>query len=128
MVVQITSRWSMYAASIEGTTDQHEADYGCDFGAFSFEFPSIQNMFDRVAPLEVLETFNDAPGSLAIEIRALGTDGSTFLVTVVRVKPDEEYRMRFMNSGEVSVVPGAPDPLPSPGEPTGGCGIWAGAR
>lgn len=120
--------WSLYAASIKGTTEEHNASYGCDFGAFSFEFPRMQHLFERMVPYQVTETYGAAPGSLIIEMRLLGSDGTSFLGTVVRVQPLEQYRVRFLNSGEVSAVPGAPDPQPSPGDPTGICGIWTGAR
>jgi len=120
--------WALYAASIEGTTEEHNAAFGCDYGAFSFEFPRMQHLFGRVAPFEVTETYGAAPGSLVIEMRLAGADGSSFLGTTVRVRPTEEYRVQFLNSGDVVKVPGAPDPQPSPDDPTGICGIWTGAR
>ena len=120
--------WGLYAASIEGTTEEHNADFGCEFGAFSYEFPRLQHLFDRMAPFQVTETYGAAPGSAIIEMRLLGANGTSFLGTVVRVQPLEEYRVRFLNSGEVTVVPGAPDPQPSPDDPTGICGMWTGAR
>ena len=124
----LETAWSLYAASIEGTTEEHNGSYGCDFGAFSYEFPRLQHLFERMAPFEVTETYADAPGSLTIEMRLLGANGTSFLGTVVRVYPLEEYRVQFLNSGEVSVVPGAPDPQPSPEDPTGICGLWTGTR
>lgn len=120
--------WSLYAASIEGTTEEHNAGYGCDFGAFSFEFPRMRNLFDRLGPFEVAETYGAAPGSPIIEMRLRAKEDTSFLGTVVRVHPLEPYRVQFLNSGEVSAVPGAPDPQPSPNDPTGICGIWTGAR
>lgn len=120
--------WRLYTASIGDTTEEHNAEYGCDFGAFSYEFPRMQNLFSRVAPLEVTQTHGAAPGSLMIELRLLGANGTSFLGTLQRVRPDEEYRVRFLNNGEVSAVPGAPDGQPSPDDPIGVCGIWAGTR
>jgi hypothetical protein len=125
---ELSTAWELYAASIEGSTEEYNADYGCDLGAFSSEFPRMQHLFDRVAPLSVTETYAEAPGSKIIEMRLVGADGTSFLGTVERVHPLEEYRVRFMNSGNVSQVPGAPDPQPSPGDPMGFCGIWTGAR
>ena len=128
MANDVERAWNLYAASVAGTTDEHNDAYGCDFGAFSYEFPLMQNLLSRAAPFEVTETFGAATGSVIIEMRLKGADGLSFLGTVVRVQPLEEYRVQFLNSGEVARVPGAPDPLPSPGEPTGACGIWAGPR
>lgn len=125
---RVEAAWNLYAASIEGTTKEHDAGFGCDFGAFSYEFPRMQNLFGRMAPFQVTETYGAAPGSTIIEMRLSGADGTKFLGTVVRVHPLEEYRVRFLNSGEVAAVPGAPDPPPSPGDPTGICGIWTGPR
>lgn len=124
----VDKAWRLYAASVAGTTEEHNGTYGCDFNAFSFELPRLQHLFERMAPFEVTETFAEAPGSLIIEMRLLGADGTSFLGTVVRVQPFEEYRVQFLNSGQVSVVPGAPDPQPSPDDPTGICGMWTGAR
>jgi len=124
----IDKAWSLYAASVQGTTDEHNAAYGCDFGAFSYEFPLMRNLFLRTSPFEVTETYGTAAGSLTIELRLRAADESSFLGTVVRVHPLEEYRVQFLNSGEVAEVLGAPDPQPSPGDPIGACGIWAGPR
>lgn len=124
----VEKAWGLYAASIEGTTEEHNGTYGCDFSAFSFELPRLRHLFERMAPFEVTETYGAAPGSLIIEMRLLGANGTSFLGTVVRVQPLEEYRVQFLNSGEVSVVPGAPDPQPSPEDPTGICGMWTGTR
>lgn len=124
----IEGAWSLYAASIEGTTEGHNEAFGCDFGAFSYEFPRMRHLFERMAPFEVTETYGDAPGSTIIELRLLGANGTSFLGTVVRVDATEQYRVQFLNSGDVSAVPGAPDPQPSPDDPTGICGIWTGAR
>ncbi|HET9476928.1 MAG TPA: hypothetical protein VFP63_05530 [Dehalococcoidia bacterium] len=124
----VAKAWSLYAASIEGTTEEHNSAYGCDFGAFSYEFPRLKHLFERMAPFRVTETYGAAPGSIIIEMRLLGANGTSFLGTVVRVQPLEEYRVQFLNSGQVSVVPGAPDPQPSPDDPTGICGMWTGGR
>lgn len=124
----VSKAWDLYAASIEGTTEEHNAAYGCDFNAFSSEFPRMKHLFDRLSPFSVTETYADAPGSPIIEMRLAGANGTSFLGTVERVNPAEEYRVRFMNSGKVARVPGAPDPQPSPGDPMGFCGIWTGGR
>ncbi|HSP54124.1 MAG TPA: hypothetical protein VLS25_00920 [Dehalococcoidia bacterium] len=120
--------WGMYAASVSGSTDEHDSTYGCDFSAFSFEFPRMQHLFARMVPFQVTETYSAAPGSRTIEMRLKGADGTSFLGTVVRVQNLEGYRVQFLNSGEVSRVPGAPDPQPSPEDPLGVCGIWTGGR
>ena len=124
----IDKAWSLYAASVEGTTEEHDAAFGCDFGAFSYEFPRLQHLFGRMAPFEVTETYATAPGSPKIEMRLIGADGTSFLGTVVRVHPLEQYRVQFLNNGNPSRVPGAPDPQPSPDDPMGICGIWTGGR
>jgi hypothetical protein len=124
----LTKAWELYAASIEGTTEENDPSFGCDFSAFSSEFPRIKHLFDRMKPFAVTETYAEAPGSAIIEMRLVGVDGTSFLGTVERVHPLEEYRVRFMNSGNVTQVPGAPDPQPSPGDPAGFCGIWTGGR
>lgn len=124
----VTKAWGMYAASVSGGTDEHDATYGCDFNAFSFEFPRMQHLFARVAPFQVTETYGAAPGSRTTEMRLKGVDGTSFLGTVVRVQPLEDYRVQFLNNGEVSRVPGAPDPQPSADDPLGVCGIWTGGR
>jgi hypothetical protein len=102
----VETAWSLYAASVAGATDEQNGTYGCDFGAFSSEFPRLQHLFERMAPFEATETFGAAPGSVVIEMRLLGANGTTFLGTVVRVQPFEEYRVQYLNSGEVSVVLG----------------------
>jgi hypothetical protein len=124
----VDGAWGLYSASVEGTTEEHDSAFGCDFGAFSFEFPRLQHLFRRMAPFEVTETYGAAPGSPTIEIRLAGADGTSFLGTVVRVHPLENYRVQFLNNGDVSVEPGAPDPQPSPDDPTGICGMWTGGR
>jgi hypothetical protein len=96
--------WSLYAASIEGTTEEHNAAFGCDFGAFSYEFPRVKHLFERMAPFEVTETYGDAPGSMIIELRLLGANGTSLLGTVVRVEATEQYRVQFLNSGDVSAA------------------------
>ncbi len=124
----VEKAWGLYAASIPGTTDEHNGAFGCDFGAFSYELPRLQHLFDRMAPFQVTETYGAAPGSMIIEMRLLGANGTSFLGTVVRTAPLEQYRVQFLNSGEVTVVPGAPDPQPSPDDPMGICGMWTGPR
>jgi hypothetical protein len=120
--------WGLYTASIEGTTDEHNLEFGCDFNAFGAEFPRMKHLFDRMKPFSVTQTYAEAPGSPIIEMRLIGVDGTSFLGTVERVHPLDEYRVRFLNSGNVSRVRGAPDPAPSPGDPQGFCGIWTGGR
>src|SRR5574341_112912 len=71
--------WGLYAASIEGTTEEYNADFGCEFGAFSYEFPRLQHLFERMAPFAVTETYGAAPGSATIEMRLLGANGTSFL-------------------------------------------------
>ena len=124
----VTGAWNLYAASLSGTTKEYDAGFGCDFSAFSYEFPRMQHLFARMAPFKVTETYGAAPGSSTIEMRLMGTDGTSLLGTVLRVHPLEDYRVRFLNNGRVSIVAGAPDPQPSPDDPTGICGMWTGAR
>lgn len=124
----LNAAWRLYAASIGGGIKTHRNDLGCDFLSFDDEFPRMNHLFVRLAPLEVEESFGVAPGSQFIELRVLAADGEDYLVTLQRPQPYEPYRLRFFNSGEVSIVPGAPDPLPSPEDPRGFCGIWTGSR
>jgi hypothetical protein len=124
----LNTSWALYTASIAGSTKTHRDDLGCDFLAFSDELPRINYLFSRLSPLEVQQTFGASEGSQYIELRVLGADGEDYLATVQRAQPFEQYRMRFFNSGDVSKVPGAPDPLPSPEYPRGYCGIWSGGR
>jgi hypothetical protein len=124
----LPTAWSLYAASITGTTERHRQDLGCDYNAFGNELPRMKTMFERLAPFETVEAFGAIAGSPSIELRLRAQEGSEYLATLRRIEPYEPYRVVFFNSGRVSMVPGAPDPLPSPGEPQGFCGIWTGAR
>jgi len=124
----LNAAWRLYAASIAGSTKTHRSDLGCDFLAFDIEFPRMNHLFARLSPIEIQQAFGAAPGSQSIELRVLAADGEDYLATLQRAQPFEPYRMRFFNSGDVSRVPGAPDPLPSPEDPQGFCGIWTGGR
>jgi hypothetical protein len=119
--------WRLYAASLPDP-EQHREDQGCSYTIFAAEFPLIQNLFARAAPFQPLEYYGTAAFSPQLEIIVQGADGNRFLVTLLRVEPHEPYRLRFLNSGRAAAAPGVPDPLPSPGEPRGFCGIWAGPR
>jgi hypothetical protein len=125
---ELERAWALYAASIPGDTSQHRADAGCDFGAFSVEFPKIGHLFESAAPFEILERFASSVARTAVELSLRGADGRTFLMTLVRTEPHEDYRVRFFNSGRTSLIPGVPDPQQPPEDPQGWCGIWAGAR
>ena len=124
----LDSAWSLYSASVPGTTQEHIAEMGCEFNAFGNEFPRIGNMISREAPFEVVEFFGGASSTSPVEITVLGATDMEFLITLLRVQPHESYRLRFMNNGQVSSVAGAPDPLPSPDDPRGFCNIWTGIR
>jgi len=124
----INKAWARYAASIPGTIEDHREDVGCGFLVFQTEFPRMRKMLERLSPLEALKSFGVVEGSVTIEFTLAAADGEDYLATLMRVEPDEPYRLRFFNSGDVSMVPGAPDPLPSPDEPQGVCGIWTGGR
>src|SRR2546421_12405143 len=65
----VQTAWSLYAASIPGSTSDHLADQGCDFNAFGAEFPAMRHLFMRLAPFGVLQTFDEAAGSTTIELR-----------------------------------------------------------
>lgn len=120
--------WRLYAASLPGSAREHDPQYGCDYNAFGFELPKMRHFLSRVDPYEIVETFSDAQLSPVIEFRIRGEDGNHYLVTLLRARPLEEYRVRFLNSGRTTQIPGVPDPLPSPEDPLGACGIWPGAR
>jgi hypothetical protein len=120
--------WTLYAASISGQPGEHRDDLGCDRDSLEFELPKMAHWFDRAAPFEVLDTFRNVEGSTVLEFSLLGTDGEEYLATLVRVEPHEPYRLITLNSGKVSAQPGVPDPLPSPEDPQGFCGIWTGVR
>jgi hypothetical protein len=119
--------WRTYAASIGPGIDNYRQELGCSFDAFSAEFPRMKKMFERLSPLETVQSF-PIDGTPNVEIRLRAADGSEYLATLRRVEPGEPYRVLFFNNGNVSRVPGAPDPLPSPDEPQGFCGIWTGGR
>lgn len=125
----LTGAWALYAASVEGTTTEHLPDQGCNFETFTVEFPRIQNMIARTSPTETTGTFSDAPNSPVVEFTMIGADGQDFLVTLVRVQPLENYRLKWMNNGQViDTENGTPAPLASPDDPQGICGIWTGGR
>lgn len=126
---RLDDAWTLYAASVPGTTTEHREDRGCDFNTFSFEFPSMTHLFQQIAPLEVVETFGSALGLSVVELRVRSSNGTEYLATLARGEPySQSYQMMFLNSGNPAAVPGAPDPLPSPEFPQGFCGIWTGAR
>ncbi len=125
---RVEDAWNLYAASVPGDTTMHRADRGCDFGAFSFEFPKIRHLLSRIAPLEVSETHGSALGTTVVELSLIGVDGNGYLATLGRSQPDREYQLMFLNNGRPALVPGAPDPLPAPEDPQGFCGIWSGSR
>ncbi len=124
----VPKAWALYAASITGTIDEYRQEMGCPFTAFQSEFPKIQHLFAKEAPFEVTESFGASPGSTVIELRLRAPSGAEYLGTLQRVEANETYRIRFLNSGQVAVIPGQPDPLPSPEFPEGFCGIWTGPR
>ena len=126
---RIEDAWALYAASVPGTKSDHRLDRGCDFNVFSFEFPTMRNLFQEISPLEVVETFGSALGLSIVELRVVGANGSEYLVTLARAEPyTQDYQVMFLNRGSPAVVPGAPDPFPSPQYPQGYCGIWTGPR
>jgi len=126
---RLDDAWTLYAASIPGTTAEYRSDRGCDYGVFSYEFPSMRYLFQQIAPLEVVERFGSALGLSVTELRVRGVDGREYLATLARAEPySQDYQMMFLNSGNPAAVPGVPDPFPSPQYPQGFCGIWTGAR
>jgi hypothetical protein len=126
---RIEDAWALYAASVPGTTGEYRSDRGCDFNVFSFEFPSMRYLFQQLAPLEVVQTFGSALGLSVVELRVGGANGVQYLATLARAEPySQDYQVWYLNSGNPAVVPGAPDPFPSPQYPQGSCGIWTGAR
>jgi hypothetical protein len=125
----LNAAWALYAASVPGNTAEHLPEQGCNFDAFTVEFPKMQHMFARISPTQTTGTFGDAPNSPTVEFEMTGADGQTFLVTLTRVQPYEPYRVKWMNNGMVlDTDNGTPAPLPSPGDPQGICGIWTGGR
>jgi hypothetical protein len=126
---RLEDAWRLYAASIPGTTTEHRSDRGCSFDIFSLEFPTMTNLFQVIAPLDVVETHGSALGLSVVELSVRGADGVDYLATLARGEPySPEYQMMFLNRGSPALVPGAPDPLQSPQFPQGYCGIWTGAR
>jgi len=125
---RLDDAWALYAASVNGDTSIHRPERGCDYGAFSFEFPKMQHLFSRIAPLEVIETHGSALGTTVVELTLRGADRAGYLATLARSEPDEEYQLMFLNKGRPAAAPGVPDPLQPPEDPQGFCGIWAGAR
>jgi hypothetical protein len=123
----LQAAWALYAASIPGEPPRHQQGLGCEFVAFNDEFPRMKVLFRRLAPFETVESF-PIEGRATVEMRVRGQDGVVYLATLKRVEPYERYRLVFFNSGQTSRVLGAPDPLPSPDEPRGFCGIWTGGR
>lgn len=126
---RIEDAWALYAASVPGATTEYRSDRGCDFNVFSFEFPSMRYFFQQITPLEVVETFGSALGLSVVELRVGGVNGVEYLATLARAEPySQDYQVLFLNSGSPAVVPGGPDPFPSPQYPQGACGIWTGVR
>jgi hypothetical protein len=123
----LQAAWRLYTASIPGPRLENRPEFGCEFVVFQDEFPRMRNLFQRIAPFETVGSF-PIEGTGTVELRVRGEGGTEYLVTLQRVEQAEPYRLRFFNSGQVSVVPGAPDPLPSPDDPQGYCGIWTGGR
>jgi hypothetical protein len=124
----IQGAWRLYAASVDGGISEHREDLGCSFAAFSNEFPRFKNFFSRLTPFETLQSHDVSQGYSTVEIQLRAQDGSEYLLTLLRREPFDPYRMWFFNSGQTAQVPGAPDPLPSPDDPQGFCGIWGGTR
>ena len=126
---RLEDAWGLYAASVPGNTNEHREDRGCDFSVFSFEFPTMRNLFQQIAPLKVVETFGSALGLSVVELRVGGANEVEYLATIARAEPySEDYQVMFLNSGNPAVMPGVPDPFPSPQFPQGFCGIWTGVR
>jgi hypothetical protein len=123
----IEGAWALYISSIPGDTSQHNASLGCDYFAFASDFPGMKHLFDRIAPLEVTGIFGDAVGSLVVEFTLDGQDSDSYLATLQREPADAPYRLAAFNNGRTS-EPNVPDPLPSPEDPRGFCGIWNGSR
>ena len=124
----LETAWSLYVASVPGDEEAHNGSLGCSRQVFGGEFPNMQNMFDRIAPLSVDQVFGGASRSPQVELQLTGADGSGYLATLLRDPPSAPYRLRFFNSGRVAAQPGVPDPFPSPEDPRGFCGIWTGPR
>jgi hypothetical protein len=124
----IDEAWSLYAASVPGDTSLHRSDRGCDFGVFTFEFPNMQHLFSRTAPFQVIQWYGSSLGTTVVELSVRGADGTEFLATLARALDHEPYQLMYLNNGRPALIPGVPDPFPSPDDPRGFCGIWAGPR
>jgi hypothetical protein len=125
---ELEAAWSLYAASVPGDTSRHRSDRGCEFGVFTFEFPAIKHLFERTAPFEVIQWYGSALGGDFVELSVRSADGASYLATLARSEAYGPYQLMFLNNGRPAIVPGAPDPLPSPEDPKGFCGIWTGSR
>jgi hypothetical protein len=125
---RLDEAWMLYAASVPGDLSTHRGDLGCRYEIFSFEFPRIQHLFQRISPLSVTQSYGSSLGESVVELMVLGADGGEFLATLARGEPDGKYKMMLLNNGRPALVPGAPDPAPSPEDPMGFCGIWTGSR
>jgi hypothetical protein len=124
----LTGAWRLYAASVGNGVEDHRADLGCSFPAFTNEFPRFKNFFSRLMPFETIRSYDVSQGYSTVEIQLRAQDGTEYLLTLLRREPSEPYQVWFFNSGQTAQVPGVPEPLPSPNDPQGFCGIWAGTR
>ncbi len=126
---EIEDAWGLYIASVPGGEfEEHNEGLGCQFPAFGAEFPRMQHMFARIAPLELVESFGSAGGNLFIELKVLGADGNEYLARLLRDPAHVDYRVQSFNSGRPALELGVPDPFPSPEDPQGFCAIWTGPR
>ena len=126
---ELEQAWELYIASIPGAgLDQHNEAFGCQFIGFADEFPRMQHMFERIAPLELVESFGNAGDNLFIELKLLGADGNDYLTRLEREPAHASYRIQSFNKGRPALEPGVPDPLPSPEDPRGFCAILTGPR
>jgi hypothetical protein len=124
----VEDAWALYAGDVPGNTPSHWQNEGCDYGVFTFEFPKIQHLFERAAPFITEQWYGSALGVTVVELSVRGADGLQYLATLARSEPHGPYQVRFLNNGRPALIPGVPDPLPSPEDPMGYCGIWTGAR
>jgi hypothetical protein len=124
----VEEAWALYAGDVPGNTPSHWQNEGCDYGVFTFEFPKIKHLFERAAPFTIEQWYGSALGVSVVELSVRGADGVSYLATLARSKPYGPYQVRFLNNGRPALIPGVPDPLPSPEDPMGFCGIWTGAR
>ena len=126
---ELEEAWGLFIASIPGgDSQQHDEDFGCEFVAFGDEFPRMHNMFERIAPLDLIESFGNAGANLFIELKLRGTDGNDYLARLEREPAHASYRLQSFNNGRPALEPGVPDPFPSPEDPRGFCAIWTGPR